>query len=88
VIPLIHTFAARGLSEAHDINSIQEAIDYAMDDRSHGDEAFAIAARELAVEKFGAVSGPVVPTGGREAAVEFLAEAFARATAMMAVDEN
>ena len=88
MIPLIYTFGARGEAEARNINSIPEAIDYAMDDRSHGDEYFATAAGEIAREKWGAVSGPAVPTGDREAAVAFLAEAFARATAMMAVDKN
>ena len=88
MIPLVYTYSGRAVAESRDINSIPEAIDYAMDDRSHGDEAFAIAAGEIAREKWDAVSGPAVPTGDREAAVDFIAEAFARAAAMPKASDN
>lgn len=85
---LIHKVAAEALVKAHDINTIPEAVDFLMDDRSHGDELTAIVAAEVALEKYGATSGPSVPAGSREEAAAFIAEVFSRGTARLTGQED
>ena len=75
----VHGLAARGIAKAHNLITVQEAIDYLTDDRSHGDEVLANIAARLARENWPGRT----PKGNRAAAVKFIRDCSIMSTAIM-----
>jgi hypothetical protein len=76
---------ARAIMAAHDIHGVAEAFEYAFDDRSHGDDYFAEAARQVAEEAFGMIDKI---HGGEEEAVGYLVKVIARSNELRRAEGN
>jgi hypothetical protein len=71
-----------GVEAAHDIKTLPEALNFALDDRSHGDEFFKEAAIRKARELYGTDVPDELPKGTKAEVKKFLADVERDARAM------